>query len=253
MSPPNAFAVPSLELSIVLVVVSLTLGCTLDDHPSLGRYDEITMHNPFTRDASMSPANLDPSQDASAGRGSSTGRTSSAGATGTPEDAALAGRDAAQAQVDASKPVVPVTRDAGTAIESACREGVYLGSFNCSVDTAMSVIALPGEVMTQATLTLRKVAPNRLEIARGSLGYLLNGFMFTADFSGQLDCALGTFHADLVNGVFASMLAPIPATFSGTADGTLDSGKQNLSGTWSFTGDNTDATCRGSWSAAFQP
>jgi hypothetical protein len=117
----------------------------------------------------------------------------------------------------------------------------------------MSVAVIPTTATTQTALNLRRSSQGVLALASSSLSFAYNGFMFAGDLAGQLDCATNVFHADIVNGVFAATLIPIPAGFSGAVDGRLDQVTKSLSGAWSFTDAGASGACIGTWSAALQP
>jgi hypothetical protein len=247
----SAFAVHAARQLTLLVIASLALGCSLKDQLSLGKYHpaEFATDGSSTGGSGTNAGLDDPL--ANAGNAGAQGIVATS-ADGGPRDAAADSDAKMSASSDAGSVTPAPAPDAG-ANASSCREGMYLGDFSCTIDTIQSVAVLPMTATTQPTLTLRRSSQNVLQLAGSGLAFDFNGFRFAADLSGQLDCATNVFHADIVNGVFAAMAAPIPATFSGVVDGTYDRTKNALSGSWSFTDEGANGVCVGPWSAAFQP
>jgi hypothetical protein len=232
---------------VLACALSLVLSCSFDSYPSLGQH---APSNIPTNDGASSTDHTADSMNASGAGAPAAGTTSLSG----PLDASAL-RDAAMA-IDAAV----VTDDADVsgrsdatapdAMTPPCRAGNYAGDFMCVVDPTG---VTPITVMTQVTFTLQAASPgNALTLANSNLSFGISGFIFAGDLTGQLDCATGTFHADVVNGLFASVLVPIAAPFSGVVDGQFDRAASSLVGSWSFTSPS-GATCIGPWSAALQP
>jgi len=150
---------------------------------------------------------------------------------------------------DGASPSAPIdaspTAPAASPTTGSCAAGRYLGDFICSWDpTGLT----PLNVMTQVSFELQ---PRRqrltLSVENARLSFDIAGFVFEGDLAGDLDCASGTLHADIVNGMFTSVLLPVSTPFEGTVDGELDRNTRGLVGSWSFSA--TGSTCVGTWRA----
>jgi hypothetical protein len=230
--------------------LSLVTGCSLDTYPSLGRHAPGT-DQLLANDGASTTDNTADSMNAS-DAAAPDAATMSPG-DNSPDagfrDAAMA-IDAAVVSNDARAPGGSDAAAPDAMTTPPCPAGNYAGDFMCVVDPTG---VTPLTVMTQVTFTLQQASPgNPLTLANSNLSFGISGFIFAGDLTGQLDCATGTFHADVVNGLFASVLVPIAAPFSGVIDGQLDRTASSLAGSWSFTSP-TGATCIGPWSAALQP
>jgi len=240
---------------MLLAAVSLALGCTLEDHPSLGRYAKPAAPGPTapeTRETHGSGAEAAVGTGSvSTGAGSGGARAPSAppaasdsGAQAAPE----APTDAAVLKVDPPLADDAGRRDSGAALATACA-GVYRGSFTCVTTPA---VVDPPTATSAIEIYVQQLQAATAASVSSSMAFSYAGFDFAANLSGQLDCTTNVFHADIVNGLFAAQLAPIPITFSGTVEGKRDEKMGNLSGSWSFAGP-AGGSCDGTWSARLQP
>lgn len=258
----RAIAQPALTACAVQPLMWLALtglscsSCSFDDHPSIGRY----LNQGASADASSSdsfeanaPAANPITETGGVGAQAAAAPTpmATSSADAGPSGARAADADAAAERSDAGSTVAPPPVDAG-AQPSACEEGVYLGDFSCAVDV-LNAAGIANTATVQVELDLRRSSSDELELASTSLAFVFEGLVFSADLVGQLDCATRSFHADIVNGVYASTLIPIPAAFAGGIDGTLDRTAPRLSGSWSFSDDAMVGTCAGTWAAVLQP
>jgi hypothetical protein len=239
----------------LLAAVSLALGCTLEDHPSLGRYAKPAAPGPEVpemRDTRGSGA------EAAAGTGSVSTSAGSGGARAPSappaasdsgaRTAPAASSDAAGLAVDAPLAADAGGRDSGANLAPTCA-GLYRGSFTCVTTPA---VVDPPTATSPIQLYVQQPQVATTANVSSSMAFSYAGFDFAANLYGQLDCTTNVFHADIVNGLFAAQLAPIPIPFSGTVDGTRDEKMGNLSGSWSFSGP-AGGSCDGTWSARLQP
>jgi hypothetical protein len=226
----------------LLTAVSLVLGCSFEDRPSLGRYD------PPAAAATKPPA-ADDTNVAPVGAAAGSGGMLAPPPITTSADSGHASIPAPDAAaLEPSPSGVAPSVDAGAIDEPVCA-GLYSGSFTCTVDPP--VTDPPGPTIPM-TLTVQRSPGVRTANASANLSFSYAGFAFTGDVTGHLDCATNALHADIINGVFAAEVAPIPIPFSGAIDGELDQTTKRLAGSWSFAG-APGGSCTGTWSAKLQP
>jgi hypothetical protein len=228
---------------LLLAAVSCALGCSLDDRPSLGRYEP----QPSPDGIPIMPAMPDQGM---------SGSLIGTGGTQLPPVHIVAdgGQDPPTMHVpaDAGRDAAPDARsifDAAMNDAPGCT-GVYAGDFMCMVDP---IVANPPVASMSITMVLRESQTAYVANATAPLSFSYAGFMFAGDVAGALDCRTNEFHATVQNGLFAAELAPIPFPFQGQIDGELDQATRNLAGTWSFSSTDFGGSCTGTWSAALQP
>lgn len=143
--------------------------------------------------------------------------------------------DAAAAR-DASIP------DASTA-PATCPVGTYSGNYMCTIDVTSTVM-----MMTYG-FELRAASAG---VATTDSGIMFDyaGSIFAATLDGQLDCASGVFHAEILNGT--GLLAPIPvlAGFTGKIDAQLQRSDNKLVGNWTLLSPINVGNCVGPWEAS---
>jgi hypothetical protein len=240
---------------LVLCALSLALGCSFDAHPSLGLRGYA--HTPdgdsaFRQDASPIGNSLDsnggngpdmPAQDATTPASQAPDAQTSVSMRLDAGGRSDAGDDSDSGPADAApKPSMP-TR--------SCQAGNYAGDFVCTVDPTG---VTPLVAMAHVTFTLQQPSANApLMIATSNFSFDLSGFLLAANLSGTLDCTTGIFHADIVDGILASLVLPlVAAPFTGAVDGALDASARTVTGSWSFTAPS-GSPCVGPWSASLQP
>jgi hypothetical protein len=282
MRKRKALAVRSAWLALPYGL-QLLLGCSFDRYPLLAPQEEAL---PLRADAAQRehPTAATHLADAAiSGNGSAGLAADSAPSANAAPDAMLAVHDAAPppdallaadasraampsdmaAAIDAAVPSDPSTTPDASSIPAdappvpadamptrPCRAGTYVGDFSCALDPTG---VTPLTVMTRVMFTLQPSSPgSALRVASSELAFDVTGFRFIGELAGGLDCAAGSFHAEVVNGTFMSPVVPILTPFSGRIDGQLDASASSLAGTWSFTVVN-GAICSGPWRAALQP
>jgi hypothetical protein len=154
--------------------------------------------------------------------------------------ASYAGSAAPNPPIDASD------LDAAIAITtpSACRVGLYSGTFSCGVDTLGTILT------TSISFDLELATPTAASATTSSnISFMSDGAAFSASMSGQLDCASGVFHADIVNGMNVIGAELAVTTFMGMVDGRVDAVAGTLGGTWSLGSVAGIGACTGIWSA----
>jgi hypothetical protein len=163
--------------------------------------------------------------------------------------------------LDASVAPAP---DAETTPTVGCAPGIYAAELWCQVDPST---VPPGSdprftmpMSTQVSFAVeRSAAPQWLEIRGGTLEFEYLGSAFLGRLAGGLDCSTLEFHADIVDGSYASLFAAnaMPGAFQGEIDGRLRSSSPTITGSWwhgpADVPRENAPSCVGTWTAQRQP
>lgn len=227
----------------LLVVVSCALGCSLDDRPSLGRYEP----------EPVAPSN--PAMGGNAVPGLGGGTPTGAGGMGSPTNIVLVDsgqtHEAMHVPLDAGRDAQPdamLDFDASGNDAPGCA-GVYAGNFTCTPDPP---VVAPSDAMMTMTLITHASQMEHVATATAPLSFSYAGFAFAGNVTGSLDCKTNEFHAQIQDGLFASEVAPIPFAFQGQIDGKLDQATRDLAGSWVFSSTDFGGSCTGTWTAKLQ-
>jgi hypothetical protein len=213
----------------------LALGCSLDDHPSLG-WDDSLLSKPREAGPSVLPN--------AAGSGA-------AGELATPvAEAAVDSNvlDAGASSADAGPTAAPsgvAPADAGR--PSRCPAGDFLINLDCTFTTDGLNTPWSTTLTVQPTAAQDESANVSADVAFKFLEQ-----SFSGDIVGTLSCATGRLQLRFDNGMCMLLTGGPPLPFDGTLEGALDAQGQNVSGTWWY-GTEGGPMCDGAWSGALQP
>jgi hypothetical protein len=156
--------------------------------------------------------------------------------------------------VDAGVPVVPPDAAiADSAID--CAPGTYAAELFCEVDPDMLPPGPrpPGGTAMRTSLAFTvQPTPNAqwLAVTDATMMFDYVGFAFVAQLQGGLDCATETFHADIVEGAYATTEPfPASASFHGALEGRIDRRAGALLGSWWHGPATGGPQCVGPWMA----
>jgi hypothetical protein len=194
------------------------------------------------------------------GGSSGNGSVQSGGSTGGAPSMPIGGADAGtfMPRADLDPNVSFDWQETAPGGSGTCEAGTYTGTFECELiyDTTMPDAGSGVFVTGPITLHFEKSADGEfLELADAKLeGVGMDVFGFTADLSGELDCATLQFMSQAQNGEYGLGLPiDIPlGVVDGTLAGALEGQSHELNGTWTLTADG-GITCIGPWHASFTP
>jgi hypothetical protein len=157
--------------------------------------------------------------------------------------------------VDAGEPVAPPDAAiADTTID--CAPGMYTAELFCDVDPNMLPPGSrppPGATAMRTSLAFTvRATPNAqwLAVSDATMMFDYVGFAFVAQLQGGLDCETETFHADIVDGAYATTEPfPASASFHGALEGRIDRRAGALFGSWWHGPAGGGPQCVGPWMA----
>lgn len=217
-----------------LSICSLVVGCSLDDHPSLGWDDALLITRP--------PSEAGPAAEAAGGAGAEMpAADNDAGMdSGAPE--------AGIAMLDAAAPAAPsggAPADAGK--PSRCPAGAYLINLDCTF------ISGTPNTPWSTLLTVQPMAAGKESVdVSADVAFKFVEQSFTGDLTGTLNCTTGVLQMRVENGLCMLLTGGPPIPFDGMLEGMVDLQAQTISGSWWY-GMQNGAMCNGAWGGSLRP
>jgi hypothetical protein len=139
----------------------------------------------------------------------------------------------------------PADAAAPIAIPNPCHIGLYTSTLTCTVEGLGSVVTASISFDLELASPMAAIATTKADFS-----FMSSGASFDASLTAQLDCATGTFHADIVNASSPADALVVIAPFTGVIDGRVDASMATLAGAWSLSSVAGISSCTGTWSVA---